>query len=194
VKRFISLASDQPPKKLPVSLPFWQPVLWPPVHEPPGFTVGVLVTLDGTPEDAGGVIAFAFAFAAADDVLVLLDDFVFDVDFDPDEPEPVLLEDGVDDEPVLPALLVPPPPPPLTVTWMPLFFGVLEPASPISTPTPSASSSVAIPASSVALGVHVERRGPPPDGAGAGVAACIAGSVGCRLKRGFPRRVPHSTQ
>jgi hypothetical protein len=48
---------------------------------------------------------------------------------------------------------------PLTVTWTFCGVGELEPASPIRTPTPSASSSTAIPASRVLLDDQPERRG-----------------------------------
>jgi hypothetical protein len=63
---------------------------------------------------------------------------------------------------------------------------VFEPDSPIRTPTPRASSNVAIPASRVVLDDQPERRG--------GTTACSTGLLDSSVNRGLPRRVPHSTQ
>jgi hypothetical protein len=63
---------------------------------------------------------------------------------------------------------------------------VFEPASPIRTPTPRASSNVAIPARSVVLDDQPERGG--------GTTACSTGLLDSSVNRGLPRRVPHSTQ
>ena len=141
----------------------------PDVQEPLGFTLGVLVTFFETPDEAGGAFfATALACAACDCLVAFVAVFALDLE-EPDEPDEEPAEAGAVElagvELAAPEL---PPPPPLTVTWIPSFFGVLEPDSPIRTPTPSASRSVAMPATSVALGDQLERRGGVGEGALAG--------------------------
>ena len=103
---------------------------------------------------------------------------------DPDEPEepeevpPAPLDDEGADvaAPELPPLLV-------TTTWTGL---ALVTDFPIRKPTPSASSTVAMPA----ITILVEGRWAP-----AGRARTVSWSpAGCSSNRGLPRRVPHSTQ
>jgi hypothetical protein len=187
-------------KNWPVSFPPWQPGV-PAVQVPPGFTVGVFAGLL-PPDDPPELLGLDEPDEPEDP-----DDFAWPDDFeepdfpcdlepedvceDPDEPEElgVLLPLGEPVDPAVPPALLPPPPP-LTVTLIGLLDGLLEPDSPIRTPTPSAISRVATPATRVALGDQLERRGgaPEDDRDGAPLLA------GWSENRGCPRRVPHSTQ
>jgi hypothetical protein len=124
--------------------------------------------------------------------LVLFFDFddVFELELEPEpvlELEPVLL---VALEPELLAPLPAVPPPSLLTT---IFDGVPPPEDllPIRTPTPTASSRTARPSSNVALEVSLRLVGGVPEGP---LPVAPAAVVSVRLKRGLPRRVPHSTQ